>query len=243
MRARFLAAGAVAAGIALMPGVALAAPVTGYSGEVTGPADSPGGYTEVLTTASVDATGAATATVSVPGAAGAVSAKINAPAGSLPVGAQIVATKPDLSAITPDSLKATGFDGYKAVAGIGVKVKNADGSLVTDKFAKPISVTLTADGLGKPGQKAIMFNGAASASVLPSSLSANTITITLDADPNIAVIDPINPVTATAAGTVPNATASHTGIPTTGIYAGAGALAVVGAGALMASRRRAVAGR
>lgn len=244
MRARLFAVGAVAAGIALVPGVALAAP-GGYGSNAdtsSGAVDAPGGFTESAGKVTVDATGGGTLTASVPGASGAVSAKIYAPAGALPAGAEIIATKPDLTKISPDSLQGAGFSGYRAVAGIGVKAKNADGTDITGKFAKPITVTISGAGLGKDGEKAVMFTGATGASALPATVGTNSITITIDADPNIAVIDPTSTTTATA-GTVANATSTHTGIPTEGIYAGAAALVLVGGGALMASRRRAVTSR
>lgn len=228
MRVRLVAASAVAAGIALVPGVAMAAG-GGYGPAPTGPADSPGGYSTVLTTKTVDASGA-TFTAAVDGA----SATVKAPAGALPTGSQIEATKPsDLSGVT-SGLSGAGFTGYKALAGIGVKVLDSGGAPVTGKFAKPITVTLTGTGIGAAGTKAIMFNGASAASVLPSTLGTNSITITIDQDPNIAAIAPTNASTAAVAGS----TATHTGVPTLGIELGAVALAIVGAGALMAARRR-----
>jgi hypothetical protein len=230
MRVRLVAASAVAAGIALVPGVAMAA-AGGYGPTTpTGPSDSPGGYSTVLTTKTVDSAGGSL-TAALDGA----SATVAAPAGAFSSPVQIEATKPDLTAVT-SGLSGAGFNGYKALAGIGVKVLDGGGAPVTGKFAKPITVTLTGTGLGVAGTKAIMFNGAAAASVLPSTLGTNSITITIDQDPNIAVI---TPTTAAAPAAVAGSTSTHTGIPTLGIELGAFALAVVGGGALVVSRRRA----
>lgn len=230
-RARLFTAGAVAAGIALVPGVALAAaggygPTTG-----TGPANTPGAYTQNVATVSVDATGAGSLSGSVPGA----TAQVTAPAGSLPAGAQIEATAPDLSGVT-SGLSGVGFSGYKAVAGIGVKVFNADGTPMTGNFSKPVTVTLTGSGLGASGEKVVMFTGATAASAIPATVANGSVTFTINADPNIAVIDPTS---AAVAGTVANATSTHTGLPITGEEAAIAGLVVVGVGGLAMARRRA----
>lgn len=234
MRARFVVAPVAALGVALVPGVALAAGGGYGPSTATGPSGSPGGYSEMLGTKSVDASGGNFA-VSVPGG----SASIQAPVGAFASPVQIEATKPDLTQITGESLSGAGFSGFNAVAGIGVKVLDASGQPVTGKFAKPITVTITGTGLGKAGEKAIAFTGSAGATVLPTTLGPNSITITIDEDPNIAVIDP----TTATASTVANATSTHTGIPVAGEVALAGAIALGGAGVLMAARRRATAHR
>lgn len=229
MRARLVAASAVALGVALVPGVALAASGGYGPTTATGPVDSPGGYSTVLSTKTVDSAGG-TLTVTVPGG----SAAITAPVGAFSMPVQIEATAPDLTGVN-SGLSGAGFSGYTAVGGIGVKVLDNSGVPITGKFAKPITVTLTGTGLGKTGEKAIMFNGAAAASVLPTTLGTNSITITIDKDPNIAVIDS----TATASPAVTNATSAHTGIPVAGEFALAGLFAVAGVGFLtVASRRR-----
>jgi hypothetical protein len=229
MRARHVAASAVALGVVLVPGVAMAAG-GGYGPNTapTGPADSPGGYSTMLATKSVDSAGG-TLPVAVPGG----SATITAPAGAFASPVQIEATKPDLTAVS-NGLSGAGFSGHKAVAGIGVKVLDGSGTPITGKFAKPITITITGTGLGKAGEKAIMFNGAAAASVLPTTLGTNSITITIDQDPNIAVIDS----TSAAAPAVAGATSTHTGIPVAGEYALAGLVALGGLGFLTVARRR-----
>lgn len=231
MRARLVAVTAVTLGVALLPGVALAAPVDGYSPEITGAVDSPGNFSDTQIARTIDPAGDQV-DVSVAGAA----ATIAIPSGAFSAPVDIVVTAPaeGLPGVTA-GLDEAGFDGYEAVAALGVKFKNADGSDIVGKFGKPVSITLSGTGLGEEGQKAILFNSATSATVLPSTVGTNSVTFTIDADPNIAIIDPL---AGTGTGMVADATASSTGLPFAGEYLAAGLAGAAGLGMLVVVSRR-----
>lgn len=196
----------------------------------TGPANVPGGFSAVAAAKTVDASGG-TLSVDVPGG----SVNVTAPAGAFSQPVQIKVTEPSLPAVT-GALPALGFGGYSAVAGIGIKVFNTDGSAMTGTFGKAITVTLTGSGLGAAGEEVVSFDTAHSVTVLPAHLAAGHVTFTVTADPDIAVVNPAGHAVAT--GTVVGATTVHTGKPFTAERGLAGLLAVAGAAALVTTRRR-----
>jgi hypothetical protein len=210
--------------LAMSGGVAMAA--SGYGPTTpTGPVDAPGSYAKIVQTATVPASGG---TVHVSNAGGAASIDLVVPSGAFNQPTQIEVTAPDLSAVNA-SLPNLGFGGYSAVGGIGIKALDAAGQPVIGTFAKPLSLTLTGAEFGKPGEKVIEFTGAHSIQVLPATLGANSVTIQLTQDPDIAVI---NPPADSSTETITGATTTTTGLPFFGEALGAGIALFFGAVAL-----------
>lgn len=230
MRIRLAGAAIAAVGLVVVPaGAVLAAPAGGYGPTApTGAAGAPGGYTTVLATRTVGP-GGGTVLVTVPGAV----ARITVPAGAFAASVQVEVTGPRLTEVTA-GLSAVGFPGYAALAGLGVKVLTSSGQPITGSFARPVQITLVASSLRSAGEKVLRLDGPVAASVMPAVTSAGQVSFTITADPDIAVIDP----TVVATGTVPGATATHTGKPFVGETVLAGLLLVAGAGALTVAGRR-----
>ena len=229
---RIAAVAALTAGASLaLAGGALAAP-GGYGPSVpTGPVGTPGGYTSVVTTETVAAAGGA-----LSGSVAGGRLDISVPAGAFSRPVQVEVTSPNLSAITPQSLSQLGFGGYSAAAGYGVKVLDDSGQALAGSFGKSLRVTVHGAGLGLPGQKVLMLDGADGATVVPTTLGADSVTVQLSRDPNLVVITPRSAPAPVA--TVAGATSATTGKPFLGESVLGGLLIAAGAGAVVVSLRR-----
>lgn len=240
MRPHFLAVAFVASGTVLLSGGAAFA-ASGYGPTApTGPANAPGGFTTVAATQTVSPSGG-TVIATVAGATVAVVV----PAGAFAKPVQVELTVPDLASVN-SALPAFGFSGYNTVAGLGVKVLNQDGSAYSGNFLKPVSVNLTGSSLGVSGEQVLMVNGPSSATKVGfTPAGSGRITVSLNADPDLAVINPTAAQTGAGAGTgaIPGATNVHTGIPFTGETDGALALIAAGAVAAAYGTRRTVLAR
>ena len=237
-----MAVGLLTAGAAAVLPSAAAFAAGGYGPAApTGPAGTPGGYSAVVTVKTVDAAGGRLA-ARIAGA----SVRVNVPADAFAAPVQVEVTKPVLGSVN-HALGTVGFSGYRAVAGIGVKVLNANGKPYEGTFAKPVDVTLTGARLGVAGEKVLELDGSSAATVLASTPGHGAVSVRLVKDPNLAVINPdaasAAPVTS---GTIAGATTSHTGKAFAGESALGGLLVLGGAGALAAAtarRRKAVAAK
>lgn len=134
----------------------------------TGPATAPGGYTSVVTTKTVGASGG-TIDASVPSSAGgSMQVVIQAPPGGLPSGTELVVTSPNLSAIQPAQL---GFTGYRPVVGFGIAALLPSGHPV-GTFAKPVTVSTTYSGPSLQGGRVLEITGPQTASIVASTITS-----------------------------------------------------------------------
>jgi len=214
-------------------GAAVAAP-GGYGPSVpTGPSNTPGGFSTVVTTKTVGSSGG-TLNAPVPGG----DMQVDVPAGAFSAPVQIEITKPDLNGITSTDLSSVGFAGYHSVAGFGFKVLDQSGKALTGKFDKPVVITLHGANLGVAGQKVLRLDGPNNSSVVTFTLGNNLVTISLDEDPNLVVVSPSK--SAAPANTLPGATSQGTGklFGAEAVLAALLIAAGVGIGGLGFARRR-----
>lgn len=176
--------------IALPAGIALAAP-SGYGPRSpTGPGDTPGGYTDVITSQTI---GVARTTVNVTSTDAPTT--ITVPAGAVPTGDQLTVTQPTLSQVQ-SALPNDGFSGYKALVGIGIGVTTPSGQAYTGAFEHPITVSvdvpaaLLDSGVNLNNAEALELS-ASGATVIPMHFTPpDTLTFTISHDPNIAIVAP-----------------------------------------------------
>lgn len=226
----------IAAGVVVAPAATAVAASGGYGPSApTGPTGSPGGFDSIVTTKTFDSAGGR-----LTGRVAGGDVAVTVPPGAFGHPMQVEVTAPALAGVT-SALPSVGFAGYAAVAGLGVKVLDANGRPLTGTFAKPVDVTISGPQLGVPGERVLRFGGASQASVVGSTVTRGHVVVHLTEDPNLAVVNPIETSgSAMGAGaTVAGATTTHTGKPFAGEAALAAALVVTGAATIGVARWRA----
>lgn len=218
-RAHMLGAAAAlgVGGLVLWSGTALAAG-TGYGpGSSTG-ATPPGGFSSVVTSQTVSATGG-TVSASYSGETVAVSV----PSGDFPGPVQVTVTAPSTTALPG---VVTAFDLSFAV----------NGQAVTGALAKPVTFTIK-DSSISAGDTVDVWNGSAWVAYASAVVQNGEVVITVTSDPAFAVL--AASTTSTPPATVTGATTATTGIPVDTLAgAAAGFVALGGLGLLFVRRRK-----
>jgi hypothetical protein len=191
---------AVVATIGLFGDSAAHAAGGGYGPGIAGPAGAPGGFSNIVTTHAFDTTGG-TVTAAVPGG----QAQLTVPDGAFGQPVQAVITAPDLSAINA-VLPQLGFGGYSAIGGVGISIDDANGKPITALFVHPLTLTITASGIGTD-DLLVEFTSLSTAATLQAAVfTAGSVTVSLAADPDFAVLAP-----STTASSTANASPSSSG--------------------------------
>ena len=182
------------------------------------PAGVPGGFTSVLTTATVQPSGG-----TVTGSDNGNTVTVTVPAGAFTQPAQVVLTAGDVAQIG-----SAGQAGKQTVVAVGISVL-VNNTTFTGTFPKPITVTIA--GNFATGDEVVVYNPSTSSwSPVPGATIANgTATFSITSDPDIAVL-------ASTSSAVTGATSASTGKPF--LLEGGAAAALVLGGTLFAFRFR-----
>ncbi len=192
---------ALFASISLFGGSAAHAAGGGYGPGIAGPGAAPGGFSSIVTTHAFGATGG-TVSANVPGG----EAELTVPGGGFSQPTQAVITAPDLSGINA-VLAQLGFGGYTAIAGVGISIDDATGTPITGQFIHPLSLTITGSGIGG-GDLLVEFTSLSTAATLQDAVFTDgSVTVSLSADPDFAVLAPNR----TSASAIANASPSTSG--------------------------------
>jgi len=174
----------------------------GYGPGIAGPAGAPGGFSNIVTTQAFGTTGG-TVTAAVPGG----QAQLTVPDGAFGQPVQAVITAPDLSGINA-VLPQLGFGGYSAIGGVGISIDDANGKPLTGLFIHPLTLTITGSGIGA-GDLLVEFISLSTAATLQAAVfTAGSVTVSLAADPDFAVLAPAPTSAAAAANASPSPSGS-----------------------------------
>jgi hypothetical protein len=173
----------------------------GYGPGIAGPGAAPGGFSSVVTTHAFGPTGG-TVSANVPGG----EAELTVPDAAFSQQIQAIITAPDLSGINA-VLPQLGFGGYTAIAGVGISVDDANGNPITGLFVHPLSLTITGSGISG-GDLLVEFTSLSTAATLQdAAFTDGSVTVSLSADPDFAVLAP----NGTSASAIANASPSSSG--------------------------------
>jgi hypothetical protein len=165
----------------------------GYGPGIAGPAGAPGGFSNIVTTRAFDTAGG-TVTAAVPGG----QAQLTVPNGAFGQPVQAVITAPDLSAINA-ALPHLGFGAYMAIGGVGISIDDASGKPLTALFVHPLTLTITGAGIGA-GDLLVEFTSLSTAATLQAAVfTTGSMTVSLAADPDFAVLAPTPPASSSPA--------------------------------------------
>ena len=168
-------------------GLIAAAPASyaagGGYGSGNGPAGVPGGFANVVATHTFTSDGGSL-DANIPGG----HAHLTVPAGAFIGALQIAVTAPDLESVAA-TLPKLGLENYRVVAAIGIGVSDTNGHKFTGTFVHPLTLTITGTGLGL-GNQVIQFTGPSTAKAVAAAVSAGTVTLSMLADPDFAVLVP-----------------------------------------------------
>jgi hypothetical protein len=193
---------AVVATIGLFGDSAAHAAGGGYGPGIAGPAGAPGGFSNIVTTHAFGTTGG-TVTATVPGG----QAQLTVPDGAFGQPVQAVITAPDLSGINA-VLPQLGFGGYSAIGGVGISIDDGNGKPLTELFIHPLTLTITGSGIGA-GDLLVEFTSLSTAATLQAAVfTAGSVTVSLAADPDFAVLAPSTTSAAAAANASPSSSGS-----------------------------------
>jgi len=154
----------------------------GY-GSGDGSAGVPGGFANVVATHTFASDGGSL-DANIPGG----QVHLTVPAGAFISALQIAVTAPDLESLAAIPPKL-GLENYRVVAAIGIGVSDTNGHKFTGTFVHPLTITITGTGLGV-GNQVIQFTGPSTAKAVPATVSAGTVTVSMLADPDFAVLAP-----------------------------------------------------
>jgi hypothetical protein len=169
----------------------------------TGPANAPGGYSEIAATHTFTSTGGVLDATVAGG-----NAHLTVPKNAFGHTVQVEITTPTLGGIQ-GALQQLGFGEYSAVGGIGVKVYNTSGNPFVGNFAHPLTLTISGPAIVSGG-RLIKFASPSSAALAEAVFTAGSVTTTLVSDPDFAVLAPgaaTSPTTPPAAAAIPSAEA------------------------------------
>jgi len=156
----------------------------GYGPGIGGPGAAPGGFGNIVTTHAFGTTGG-TVSANVPGG----EAELTVPDGVYSQPIQAIITAPDLSGINA-VLPQLGFGGYTAIGGVGISIDDANGTPITGLFVHPLSLTITGSGIGA-GDLLVEFTSLSTAATLQdAAFTDGSVTVSLSADPDFAVLAP-----------------------------------------------------
>ena len=156
----------------------------GYGPGIAGPGAAPGGFSSIVTTHSFGPTGG-TVSANVPGG----EAELTVPDGVFSQPIQAIITAPDLSGINA-VLPQLGFGGYTAIGGVGISIDDANGTPISGLFVHPLSLTITGSGIGA-GDLLVEFTSLSTAATLQDAVFTDgSVTVSLSADPDFAVLAP-----------------------------------------------------
>jgi hypothetical protein len=167
----------------------------------TGPANAPGGYSEIAATHTFSPAGGALDAKVAGG-----QAHLTVPKNAFGHTVQVEITTPALAGIQ-GALQQLGFGEYSAVGGIGVKVYNTNGKPFIGNFAHPLTLTISGPAV-VAGGRLIKFASPSSAALAEAVFTSGSVTTTLMSDPDFAVLAPgaaVSPTTPPAAAAVPSA--------------------------------------
>jgi hypothetical protein len=165
----------------------------------TGPANAPGGYSDIVATHTFGAAGGVLDATVAGG-----QAHLTVPKNAFGRTAQVEITTPGLSGIQA-ALQSLGFGGFSAIGGIGVKVYDTNGKPFVGTFAHALTLTITGPSVGA-GDRLIKFISPSSATLEEAVFSPGSVTLTLLTDPDFAILAPV--AVAAAASTSPTPSAS-----------------------------------
>jgi hypothetical protein len=166
----------------------------------TGPANAPGGYSEIAATHTFSPAGGLLDAKVAGG-----QAHLTVPKNAFGHTVQVEITTPTLAGIQ-GALQQLGFGEYSAVGGIGVKVYDTSGKPFVGTFAHPLTLTISGPAI-VAGGRLIKFASPSSAALAEAVFTAGSVTTTLVTDPDFAVLAPGTTVSATtppAAAAVPS---------------------------------------
>ena len=173
----------------------------GYGPGIAGPGAAPGGFSSIVTTHAFGPSGG-TVSANVPGG----EAELTVPEGVYSQPIQAVITAPDLSGINA-ALPQLGFGGYTAIGGVGISIDDANGTPITGLFVHPLGLTITGSGIGT-GDLLVEFTSLSTAATLQDAVFTDgSVTVSLAADPDFAVLAP----NGTSASAIANASPSPSG--------------------------------
>jgi hypothetical protein len=199
---------AVFATISLFGNSAAHAAGGGYGPGIGGPAGAPGGFSNIVTTHAFDVAGG-TVSANVPGG----EAELIVPDAAFSQPIQAIITAPDLSGINA-VLPQLGFGGYTAIAGVGISIDDANGTPITSLFVHPLSLTMTGAGIGA-GDLLVEFTSLSTAATLQAAVfTPGSVTVSLAADPDFAVLAPSPAGSSAAASANASPSASGSSAPT-----------------------------
>ncbi|HEY5050331.1 MAG TPA: hypothetical protein VII50_05485 [Acidothermaceae bacterium] len=188
---------AVIATISLFGDSAAHAAGGGYGPGIGGPAAAPGGFSSIVTTHAFGVTGG-TVSANVPGG----EAELTVPDGAFSQPIQAIITAPDLSGINA-ALPQLGFSGYSAIAGVGISIDDANGKPITSLFVHPLTLTITGSGIDA-GDLLVEFTSLSTAATLQAAVfTTGSVTVSLAADPDFAVLAPSSAASATSSASPP----------------------------------------
>ena len=193
---------AVIATISLFGDSAAHAAGGGYGPGIGGPGAAPGGFSSIVTTHAFGVTGG-TVSANVPGG----EAELTVPDGAFSQPIQAIITAPDLSGINA-ALPQLGFSGYSAIAGVGISIDDANGQPITSLFVHPLALTITGSGISA-GDVLVEFTSLSTAATLQDAVFTNgSVTVSLAADPDFAVLAPNGTNTSAIANASPSSSGS-----------------------------------
>ena len=185
----------------------------------------PGGFSGVVTSQTITPAGGTIGPLTVDGAC----VTLVIPPRAFPVSVQITITAPDLSAVGD-----AGFDGYKAVAGVGIQVQ-VNGLPYRGTFLKSLILTVCSSSI-TASSVVVVWKRTAFVTETDATVRAGVAVVRFDTDPDFAILSPAE---TPAAGPIPGATRPVTGKPVLGEGILAGALLALGAtGIVVGCRRR-----
>jgi hypothetical protein len=207
-RCVILAIIAVFASLVLFGDSAAHAAGGGYGPGIAGPAGAPGGFSNIVTTHAFGTAGG-TVSANVPGG----EAELTVPNGAFSQPIQAIITAPDLNGINA-VLPQLGFSGYSAIGGVGISIDDANGQPITSLFVHPLTLTITGSGIGT-GDLLVEFTSLSTAATLQAAVfTAGSVTVSLAADPDFAVLAPTPASSSAAASTTASPPASGSSPPT-----------------------------
>jgi hypothetical protein len=193
---------AVIATISLFGDSAAHAAGGGYGPGIGGPGAAPGGFSSIVTTHAFGVTGG-TVSANVPGG----EAELTVPESAFSQPIQAIITAPDLSGINA-ALPQLGFSGYSAIAGVGISIDDANGKPITSLFVHPLTLTITGSEIDA-GDLLVEFTSLSTAATLQDAVFTDgSVTVSLAADPDFAVLAPNGTGASAIANASPSSSAS-----------------------------------
>lgn len=198
-----MAAVAGSAALVLILGGTAFAAGNGYAPPTQATGTAPGGYSQVILNQSVPSNGGALVAVS------------NGSSFSADIPAADAGTGVTLAITAPTNLS----NANNAILGFGVALAK-DGVGINGTFAAPVTITVDNSSI-KAGEVLDYWTGSSWAPYADAKVSNGSVTVTITADPQFALVSAPQP-TPVAGAPIPNSTTPHTGVPVDGLLLVAG---------------------